>query len=102
LSLDWDFAGQSDPALDRHWDLAGEVSALESAAVGIQTLLVQVFYLKTEIGQKLNLNDPVLKQFSTDFSELRKEVLTLKAQISGMLFTVTSSESCSYFVQFFE
>jgi hypothetical protein len=53
--------------------------------VGIQTLSAQVIALKTDIGQKLklklnlNLNDPVLEQFSTDFSELRKEVLTLKA-----------------------
>jgi hypothetical protein len=68
--------------------------------VGIQTLSAQVFALKTVIEQKQNLNDPVLEQFSTDFSELRKEVLTLKAQISGMFPTVTSSESCSYFVQF--
>jgi hypothetical protein len=42
LSLDWDFARQSDPALDRHWDLAGQVSALGSAAVGIQTISAQV------------------------------------------------------------
>jgi hypothetical protein len=100
LSVDYDFLGQSDSALDRHWGLVGEVSALRSAAVGIQALSAQVFVLKTEIGQKLN--DPVLEQFSTDFSELRKEILTLKAQISGMLPIVTSSESCFYFVQFIE
>jgi hypothetical protein len=105
LSLDCDFAGPSYPVLDRHWDLVCEVSAVGSAAVGIQTLSVEVSALKTEIGQKLNLNlnlnDRVLEQLSRDFSELRKEVLTLKAQISGMLPTVTSSETCSCFVQFF-
>jgi hypothetical protein len=57
--------------------------------VGIQALSAQVFALETEIGQKLNLNAPVLEQFSTDFSELRKEVLTLEAHISGMCYPLS-------------
>jgi hypothetical protein len=46
--------------------LVDDVSALRSAAVGIQTLSAEVSGLKTEIEQKLNLNlnlnDPVLEQ----------------------------------------
>jgi hypothetical protein len=104
LSLDCDFAVQSHPALDRHWDLVCEVSALGSAAVGIQALSAQVFALKTEIGQNLNLNlnDRVLEQFSRYFSELRKEVSTVRVEIAAMSPTVTSFESCSYFVQIFQ
>jgi hypothetical protein len=103
LSLDCDFAGPSHPALDRHWDLVCEVSAPGSAAVGIQALSAQVFALKTEIGQKLNLNlnDRVLEQLSRDFSELRREVSTVRVEIPAMSPTVTSFESCSYFVQIF-
>jgi hypothetical protein len=55
-------------------------SAPRSASAGIQTLSEKVSALKPEIGQKLN--DPVVEQLSTDFSELRKEVLTLKMQIA--------------------
>jgi uncharacterized protein YdcH (DUF465 family) len=67
--------------------LVGEVSALRSASAGIQTLLEKVSALKTQIEQKVN--DPVVEQLSTDFSELRQELLTLKAQIAAMSFTVT-------------
>jgi outer membrane murein-binding lipoprotein Lpp len=69
--------------------LISEVSALRSAAAGIQTLSESVSVLKTQIPQKLN--DPVVEQLSTDFSELRKEVSILKAQIAAMSLTVTSS-----------
>jgi hypothetical protein len=62
--------------------LVGEISALRSASAGIQTLSEEVSALKTEIGQKLN--DPVVKQLSTDFIEPRKEVLILKPQIIAM------------------
>jgi CII-binding regulator of phage lambda lysogenization HflD len=114
LPRECNFAGQSHRALDSFWDLVGEISALESAAVGIQTLLAEVSALKTEIGQKLKLklklmlmlklklkqNDPVLEQLSTDCTELRKEVSTVRVEITAMSPTVTSFESCSYFVQF--
>jgi uncharacterized protein YdcH (DUF465 family) len=65
--------------------LVGEVSALRSASARIQTLSEEVSALKTQIGQKLN--DPIIEQLSTEFSELRKEVLTLKAQIAPMSLT---------------
>jgi archaellum component FlaC len=60
--------------------LVGEVSALRSAAAGIRTLSEDFSPLKTEIAQKLN--DPVVEQLSTELNELRKEVLTQKAQIA--------------------
>jgi hypothetical protein len=75
--------------------------------VGIQTLSVEISALKTEIGQKLNLNlnmnlnDPVIEQLSMDFSELRKDFSTVRIEIAALSPTVTSSESCSYFVQIF-
>jgi outer membrane murein-binding lipoprotein Lpp len=46
----------------------GEVSALRSAATGIQTLSKKVSALKMQIVQKLS--DPVVEKLSTDFSEL--------------------------------
>jgi hypothetical protein len=115
LPLDCNFAGSSHPVLDRHLGLVGEVSALGSIAVGIQTLSAEVSALNTKIGQKLNLNlnpnlnpnlnlnpnDPVLEQLSTDFSEIRKEISTVRVEIAAMSPIVTSSESCSYFVQIF-
>jgi predicted CopG family antitoxin len=61
--------------------LVGEVSALRSVAAGIQALFEEVFALKTQIGQ--NMNDPFFEQLSTDFIELRKEVLTQKRQIAA-------------------
>jgi hypothetical protein len=72
-----------------------EVSALRSAAAGIQTLLEEVSTLKTQIAQKLN--DPVMEQLSTDFSKLRDEVLTLKAQIAAISPTLTPSHSSYLF-----
>jgi uncharacterized coiled-coil protein SlyX len=71
--------------------LVGEVSALRSASAGIQTLSEEVSALKTQIGQKLN--DPVVEQLSTEFSKLRKEVLTLKTKIAAMSPTVTPSQN---------
>jgi hypothetical protein len=56
--------------------LVGEVSALRSASAGIETLSEEVSALKTQIRQKPN--DPVVEQLSTEFIELRKEVLILK------------------------
>jgi hypothetical protein len=55
--------------------LVGEVSALRSAAAGIQALSEEVSALKTQIAQKLN--DPVVEQLSTELSELRKDVSAL-------------------------
>jgi hypothetical protein len=69
--------------------LVGEVSSLRSASAGIQTLSKQFSALKTQISQKRN--DPVAEQLSTEFIELRKEVLTLKAQIAAMSPSVTLS-----------
>jgi hypothetical protein len=66
--------------------LVGEVSALRSAAAGIQALFEEVFAQQTQITQKQM--DLVVEQFSTKFSEVRKEVLTLKGQI-----TVTRSQN---------
>jgi hypothetical protein len=60
------------------WRLVGEVSALRSASAGIQTLSEEVSALKTQITQKLN--DPVVEQLSTEFSELRKDVSALKTK----------------------
>jgi hypothetical protein len=60
--------------------LGGAVSALRSASAGIQTLSEEVSALKKQIGQKLD--DPVVEQLSTDFSELRKSMLTQKAHIA--------------------
>jgi hypothetical protein len=71
----------------------GDVSPLRSAAVGIQTLLEEVCAMKRQIGQKLN--NPVVEQLPTEFSELRKEVLTLKAQITAMSPPSTSSQTQS-------
>jgi hypothetical protein len=71
--------------------LVGEVSALRSAAAGIQTLSEEVCAPKTQIGQKQN--DLVVEQLLTDFSELRKEVLTLKSQIAAMSPTGTPSQN---------
>jgi hypothetical protein len=62
--------------------IVSEVSALRSASVGIQTLSEEVSTLKTQIGEKLN--HPVVKQLSTEFNELRKEILILKAQMTPM------------------
>jgi hypothetical protein len=62
--------------------LVGEVSALRSVSAGIQTLSKEGSALQTQIGQKLN--GPVVEQLSTDFSELRKEVLIMKSQIAAM------------------
>jgi hypothetical protein len=55
--------------------LVGEVSALRSAAAGIQTLWEVVSAVKIQIAQKLN--DPVVEQLSTEFIELRNEVSAL-------------------------
>jgi hypothetical protein len=94
LPRECNFAGQSHAALDRFWSLVGEVSALGSGAVRIQTLSAEVSCLKTEIEQKLNLdlnlNHLVLEQPSM-----------VRVEIAAMSRTVTSSESCSYFVQSF-
>jgi hypothetical protein len=62
--------------------LVSEVSALRSASAGIQTLSEEVSVLKMQITEKLN--DSVVEQLSTDFSELRKEVLTQNWQIAAM------------------
>jgi archaellum component FlaC len=62
--------------------LVSEVSSLRSASAGIQALSEAVSPLKRQTAQKLN--DPVVEQLSTNFSELRKEVLTLKGQIAAM------------------
>jgi hypothetical protein len=69
----------------------GEVSVLRSAAAGIQTVLEEVSAMQTQIAQKQS--DPVVEQFSTDFSELGKEVSTQKAQIAAMSLTVTASQN---------
>jgi uncharacterized coiled-coil protein SlyX len=69
--------------------LVEEVSALRSAAAGIETLSEEVSALKMQIGQKVN--DLVVEQLSTGFSELRKKVLTQKSQIAAMSFPVTPS-----------
>jgi predicted RNase H-like nuclease (RuvC/YqgF family) len=73
--------------------LGGEVSALRSAAAGIQTLCEEFSALKTQIGQ--DMNDPVVKQLSTDLNELRKELLIQKAEIAAMLRTVTHCHALS-------
>jgi hypothetical protein len=65
--------------------------------VGIQTHSAEVSALKTEIGQKVN--DPIVEQFSTDCTELRKEVSTVRVEIAALSLTLISSESCSYFIQ---
>jgi hypothetical protein len=83
LSRQCDVGGQS--------DFIGGVSGLQSAAATIHTLLKELSAQKTEIGQKLS--DPVLEQFSRDFSELRKEVLTLKVPIAAMSRTVTACQT---------
>jgi hypothetical protein len=75
--------------------LISEVSSLRSVSAGIQTLSEEVSSLKTQLAQKLN--DPVVEQLSTEFIELQKEVLTLKAQIATMSLTVTSSPSVRSF-----
>jgi hypothetical protein len=59
-----------------------EVSSVQSVTVGIQTLSEEVSALKTQIAQKLN--GRVVEQFSTDFIELRKEVLTQKVRIAAL------------------
>jgi chromosome segregation ATPase len=69
--------------------LGGEVSALRSAASGIQTPSEEFSALKTQIGQ--DMNDPVVKQLSTDLKELRKEFLIQKAESAAMLRTVNPS-----------
>jgi hypothetical protein len=63
--------------------LVGEVSALQSASAGIQTLSKEVSVLKRQLGQQLN--DPVVPQLSTNFSELRKEVSAMKIKTAPML-----------------
>jgi hypothetical protein len=73
--------------------LVGAVSSLRSAAAGIQTLSDEVSALKAQIAQKLN--DPVVEQLSMNFSELQKEVLTQKAQITLMSPTVPPSQKQS-------
>jgi hypothetical protein len=60
--------------------LVMEVSSLRSVASGIQTLSDEVSSLQTQ-----KPNDPVVEQLSTEFSELRKEVLTLKTKILPIL-----------------
>jgi hypothetical protein len=70
--------------------LVGEVSALRSAAAGIQTLSQEVSPVKPQIAQKLS--DPVVEQLSTKLSELQEEVLTVKVQSAGMSPTVTPSQ----------
>jgi outer membrane murein-binding lipoprotein Lpp len=55
--------------------LVSEVSALRSAAAGIQTLSKEISVLETQIGQKLS--HPVVEQLSTDFNELHQEVSAL-------------------------
>jgi hypothetical protein len=103
LPRDCNFPGQSHPALDRCWCLVGEVSALGSDAVRIQSLLVEISARKIQIRQKLKLkqNDPVLEQLSTDCTQLRKEVSTVKVEIAVLSPILISSEICSDFVQFF-
>jgi uncharacterized small protein (DUF1192 family) len=73
--------------------LVGEVSALRSASARIQTLSEEISVLKTELAQKQN--DPIDEQLSIEFIELRKDVLTLKAQIAVMSLTVTPSQNQS-------
>jgi hypothetical protein len=58
---------------------------------GIQTRSEEVSALKRQIPQKLN--DPVVEQLSTDFRELRKEVLILKMRIAVMSRTITPSQN---------
>jgi outer membrane murein-binding lipoprotein Lpp len=76
--------------------LVSEVSALRSAAVGIQTLSEEVSALQTQIGQKVS--DVIVAELSTKFNELGKEVLTLKAQIAAMPLTVTSSQNHEFHI----
>jgi outer membrane murein-binding lipoprotein Lpp len=67
------------------WRFRGGVSALRSAAAGIQTLSKTISALKKEIAQ--NTKHPVVEQLSTEFSELRNQVLTLNAKITAITST---------------
>jgi hypothetical protein len=73
--------------------LAGEVSALRSAVVGIETLSGEVSCLKTQI-EKI-LRDPVSQQLSTELTELRREISTLKERIAVMPSAVVPSQNRS-------
>jgi hypothetical protein len=77
--------------------LAMEVSALRLVSAGIQTLSEEVSALERQIGEKLN--DRVVEHLSTEFNELRKEVLTPKARIAAMSPTVIPSQTCPCMIQ---
>jgi uncharacterized protein YdcH (DUF465 family) len=77
--------------------LGGEVSALRSVSAGIETLFEEVSALKRQIAQKPT--DPVVEQISRNFIELRKEVLTLKTQITAMSPTATESQTWVCLIQ---
>jgi outer membrane murein-binding lipoprotein Lpp len=62
--------------------LVGEVSALRSAAVGMQTLCEEVSAPKTQITAVLR--DSVVQQLLTELGELRRDVSALKMQIIAM------------------
>jgi uncharacterized coiled-coil protein SlyX len=79
--------------------LFGEVSALRSAAARIDPLSEEVSALKTQIVQKLNAQ--VVKQLSTELSELRNEVLTLKTRIASILPSSLDSRIISEFPEIF-
>jgi hypothetical protein len=69
--------------------LAEEVSALQSASTGMQSLSGEVSTLKAQITA--GLGNPVSQQLSTELSELRREVSIMKAQVDGLLPTATPS-----------
>jgi hypothetical protein len=74
----------------------GEISELQFAPAGIQTLSEQISALKTWNAQELN--HPVLEELSTDFIEFRKECLTQKTESAAMSLTVTQCHSLSFIV----
>jgi hypothetical protein len=69
----------------------GEVSGLQFASTGIQTLSEQISTLRTRNAQERN--HPVLEQLSTDFIEFRKEYLTQKTSIAALSLTVIHCDS---------
>jgi hypothetical protein len=73
------------------WSFVGKVGTIQSATAGIPTLSEELSAEKMEIAQKLS--DPVVEQLSMKMSELRKEVLSLKAEITTMPLTVTPSQN---------
>jgi predicted RNase H-like nuclease (RuvC/YqgF family) len=71
--------------------LHGEVSAQRSAARVVRALSEEVYALETQIAEKLS--DPVVQHLSTEVTELRDEVSTLKRQIAAIPITATSPQS---------